>query len=140
MFFSSVKEINRYVKHLRLRKTDVLKTSILSERKFEEMHYLWRAKKYNPTGAPRQIDVDSTWILRRYVDDQISTNFNVISTYIFDEISLIEKSTSFPYTFFDGISMVQKSMSFSRTFSGVILLVEISTLFPRTFFDVISFV
>ena len=40
MFLSSIKEINRYVKHLLLRKTDVLKTSILSERKFEEMHYL----------------------------------------------------------------------------------------------------
>ena len=36
MFFSSIKEINRYVKHLLLRKTDVLKTSILSERKLEE--------------------------------------------------------------------------------------------------------
>ena len=32
----SIKEINRYVKHLLLRKTDVLKTSILSERKLEE--------------------------------------------------------------------------------------------------------
>ena len=27
-------------------KTDVLKTSILSERKSEDMHYLWRAKRY----------------------------------------------------------------------------------------------
>ena len=40
---SSIKEIQwvnmeRNVKHLLLRKTDVLKTSILSERKFEEMH------------------------------------------------------------------------------------------------------
>ena len=32
----SIKEIN--VKHLLLRKTDILKTSIFSERKFEEMH------------------------------------------------------------------------------------------------------
>ena len=47
MFFRSIKEINRYVKHLLLRKTDILKTLILSERKFEEMHYLWRAKRYN---------------------------------------------------------------------------------------------
>ena len=38
-FFSSIKEINRYVEHLLLRKTDVLKTSILSERKSEDMHY-----------------------------------------------------------------------------------------------------
>ena len=44
MFFSSIKEMNRHVKHLLLRKTDVLKTCIFSERKFEEVHYLWRAK------------------------------------------------------------------------------------------------
>ena len=31
---------NRYVKHLLLRKTDALKTSILSEIKFEDMYYL----------------------------------------------------------------------------------------------------
>ena len=37
---SLIKQINRYVRYLPLRKTDVLKTSILSERKFEEMHYL----------------------------------------------------------------------------------------------------
>ena len=36
-----------------------------------------------PTGAPSRIDVDSTWILRRYVEDQISTNFDVVSTYLF---------------------------------------------------------
>ena len=46
MFFSSIKDINRYVKHLLLRKTDVLKTSILWERKFEKIHYLWKAKRY----------------------------------------------------------------------------------------------
>ena len=34
------------VKHLLLRKTDVLKTLILLERKFEDMHYLRRAKRY----------------------------------------------------------------------------------------------
>ena len=44
--FGSIKEINRYVKHLPLRKTNVLNALILSERKFEEMHYLWRAKRY----------------------------------------------------------------------------------------------
>ena len=37
---SLIKEINRFVKHLLLRKSDVLKTSILSERKFEKMPYL----------------------------------------------------------------------------------------------------
>ena len=65
-----------------------------------------------PTGTPRQIDVDSTWILRGYVEDQISTNFHVISRYFFDVISLIEKSTSFPRTFFDVILMVEKSPLF----------------------------
>ena len=44
--FSSIKEVNRFVKHLLLRKTDVLKTSILSEKKFEEKHFLGRAKRY----------------------------------------------------------------------------------------------
>ena len=78
---------------------------------------------YFSTGAPRQIHVDSTSISRRYVEDQISTNFHVISTYFFHVITMIEKSMSFPYTFFDVISMVEKS-----------------TLFPRTFFDVISMV
>ena len=29
-----------------MRQTDVLKTSIFSLRKFEEMHYLWKAKRY----------------------------------------------------------------------------------------------
>ena len=46
MFFSSIQEINRCVKHLLLRKIDILQTLILSERKFEETHYLWRAKRY----------------------------------------------------------------------------------------------
>ena len=73
----------------------------------------------NPKGTLRQIYVGSTSILRRYVEDQISRNFHVISTYFFDVISMVEKSTLFP-----------------RTFIGVILLVEKSTLFPGTFFDV----
>ena len=62
----------------------------------------------------------TTWILRRYVEEQISTNFHVISAYFFDVISMVEKSTWFPRTFFDVISMV-----------------EICTLFLLTFFDVI---
>ena len=36
--------MNRYVKHLLLRKTDVLKTSILSERKFEECTFFEEQK------------------------------------------------------------------------------------------------
>ena len=82
-----------------------------------------------PTGTPRRIHVDSTWILRRYVEDQISTNFHVISAYFFDVILMVEKSTSFPRTFFDVISLVKKSALFSRTFFDVILMVENSTYF-----------
>ena len=41
----------------------------------------------NPTIPPHHIDVDSTWTLLQYVEDQIQTNFNVISTYYFDVIS-----------------------------------------------------
>ena len=36
-----------------------------------------------PTGTPRRLDVDWMWILHGYVEDQISTNFHVISTYFF---------------------------------------------------------
>ena len=81
--------------------------------------------------------VESTWILRRYVEDQISTNFHVISAYFFDVISMVEKSTWFPRTFFDVISLVEKSTWFPRTFFDVISMVEICTLFLLTFFDVI---
>ena len=94
--------------------------------------------------------VDSTSILHRYVEDQISTNFHVISTYFFDVISwsknprrshvffevisMVEKSTSFPRTFFGVISLVEKCLLFPRTFFNVILVVEKSALFARTFF------
>ena len=101
----------------------------------------WERHGYgNSMGTPRRIHVDSTWILRRYVEDQILTNFHVISTYVFDVISLVEKSMLFPRTFFDVISMVEKSLLFSRTLFDVISLVQKSTLFPRTFFDVICLV
>ena len=73
-------------------------------------------KSYNPTGTPRRIHVDSTRILRRYVEDQISTNFHVISTYFFDVILLVEKSTWFPCIFFNVISLVEKSTLFPRIF------------------------
>ena len=71
-------------------------------------------------GTPQQIHVDSMWKLRRYVEVQNSTNFQVISAYFFNKISMDEKSSLFPRTFFDVISMV-----------------EICTLFLLTFFDVI---
>ena len=93
-----------------------------------------------PKGTSLRIDVNSTSILQRYIEDQISMNFHVISTYFFDVISPIEKSTSFPRSFLDVISLVENSALLSRTFYGVILLVKKPTLFPRAFFDVISMV
>ena len=70
--------------------------------------------------SQRAQNVESTPILRRYVEDQISTNFHVISTYFFEVISLIEISTFFPPTFFDLISMVEKCTLFPRTsFEGI---------------------
>ena len=94
----------------------------------------------NPRGTPRQVQVDSTLILCRYVEDQISTNFRAIFAYFFDVISMAEKSTSSPCTFLDVISMSEKSMLFSHIYIGVISLVEKSRLFPRTFFNVICLV
>ena len=93
-----------------------------------------------PTGTPRRIHIDSNWILRRYVEDQISTNFHVISAYFFDVISMVEKSTWFPRTLFDIISLVEKSMWFPHPLFDVISLVEKFTWFPGTFFNVISMV
>ena len=104
----------------------------ISFRKYEQ--------KVVPTGTPRGVDLDLTSILSSYVEDQISTNFHVISTYFFGVISPIEKSMSFPHIFFNAISLFEKSTLFPRTFFGVILLIEKSTLFPHTFFDVISMV
>ena len=101
---------------------------------------MWLTPNRIPTGTPRRIDVDSTWILCRYVEDQISTNFHVISAYFFDVILLVEKFTWFPHTFFDVISMVEKSTWFPCTFFDVISLVEKLTCFPLIFFDVILMV
>ena len=92
------------------------------------------------TDSQRALHVESTSILRRYVENQISTNYYVTSTYFFDLISLVEKSTLFPRIFFDVIWMVEKSTLFPSTFFDVISMVEKSTLFPRTFFDIISMV
>ena len=102
---------------------------------------LWQGFEYAfLTGTPRRIHVDSTSISRRNVDDQILTNFHVISAYFFNVTLLIEKSTSFPRPFFDVILLVEKSMLFPRTFFDGISVVEKSTLFPRTSFDVVSIV
>ena len=79
-----------------------------------------------------KVDVD----INGYVEDQISTNFHVVSRTFFDVISMVEKSTLFPRPFFDVISMYEKSTSFARSFFDVISLVEISTVFLVTFFYV----
>ena len=104
------------------------------------MQYLWVYQRSFPTGTPRRIHVDSTSILRRYVEDQISTNFHVVSAYLFDVNPIAEKSMSFPRIFFDVISLVEKSTLFPHTFLDVISMVEKSTLITRIFFDVICLV
>ena len=38
---------------------------------------------HNPSDTSCLIHIDLRWILHRYVEDQISTNFHVISTYFF---------------------------------------------------------
>ena len=107
----------------------------------------------HPRGTPRHIHVNRTWILHRYVKDQISTTLHVISKNFFDVILLIEKSTSFPRTFLDVISMVEKYTLFPGSlfdvisihpantyFFDVISVVEISTAFLLTFFNLILMV
>ena len=83
----------------------------------------------SPMGKPRRIHVDSTWILRRYVEDHISTNFHVISAYFFDVILIVEKSTSFPRTFFNVIYLVKICTLFLLTFIDIILMGKNSTSF-----------
>ena len=75
-------------------------------------------KGTNPTGSPRRIDVDSTWILRRYVEDQISTSIHVISANFFDGRKIHVVSTYF----------------FRRNFAGQKIHV-ISTYFFRCNFN-----
>ena len=79
----------------------------------------------NPTIPPRQIDVNSMWTPLQYVEDQISTNFNVISTYFFDVISLSDKnhvlSTYFIRPNFHGRNIHIVPMYF---FFCVILMIE----------------
>ena len=87
-----------------------------------------------PTDTPCRGDVDSMAKLRRYVEEKISTIFDVISTYFFDVISMGEKWTSFRRTF----SMSEKSMLFRRTFFDIISMSQKSMLFRCTFFDLIS--
>ena len=71
-------------------------------------------------GIDKNLNRRTTSILHRYVKDQILMNFHVISTYFFNVILMIEKSTSFFLQFFDVISMLKKSTSFRHTFFVVI--------------------
>ena len=112
------------------------------------MNYYWTSSlncgiflaNQNAMDTPRQIHVDSTWVLCQHVEDQISTNFHIISVYFFDVISIFENATLFPRTFFDVILMVQKSTLFPRTFVSAISMIEKSAFFPRNFFDVLLMV
>ena len=70
-----------------------------------------------PNGHNTSNHVNLTWILRRYVEDQISTSFHVISGYFFDVISIVEKSTLFPRTFICVISVVKNARCFHVTLS-----------------------
>ena len=92
----------------------------------------------NPMGTPRRIHVDSTSILRRYVKDRISTNFHVISTYFFDVISLIKKSSLVSTYFFQrnfaGRIHVISTYFFRRNFTGRKIYV-VSMYFFRCNFD-----
>ena len=104
------------------------------------LYSLRAPKSVKPTGIPRRIKVDSTSILRRYVEDHILTIFLVSSSYFFDVISLIKISTSFSCTFYDIILLVEKSTLFWRNFFGVIWLFKKPVLFSQTFSNVISMV
>ena len=115
--------------------------------------FVLRIPNGHTTSNPRRFDVDITSKRRRPNFDEFPRHFRVIfrcslggrkihvvSTYFFQRISLIKKSTLFPRTFFDVILMVEKSTLFSRTLFDVISMVKKSTLLPRTFFNEISMV
>ena len=89
--------------------------------------------------TPRQIHMESTWILRQYVEDQISTSFHVISVNFFNLFLIFKKSASFSRTFFDITSLAEKSALFPRTCFDVISMVEkiyiVSTYFFQCNFD-----
>ena len=80
----------------------------------------------------------STSILHRYVEDQISANFHVISTYFFDVISWSKNPRRFHVLFwsnFDGRKIHVVSTYFFRcNFAGRKMLV-VSTYFFQCNFD-----
>ena len=93
--------------------------------------------------TPLRIDSDSMLILHQYIRKKISTIFYVISTYLFDTVSMDEilayslwrnfderkMSVVSTYIFFGIISMAEKLMWFWGTFFDLILVDEKSTLF-----------
>ena len=88
-------------------------------------------------GTPRWIDVDSTSILRQYIEDQILTSFCVISMYFFDVISLIKESTLFPHTFWSNFDCrkihVVSTYFFRRNFDGHKIRVFLMYFFRHNF-------
>ena len=93
-----------------------------------------KSLSFYPADTPCRIDVDSTWILCRYIEDQISTNFHVVSTYFFrcnfDGQQIHVVSANIFRCNFDG----GKIHVISRYCFDVISLTEKSASFPRTFF------
>ena len=110
LYMKMSQNINKTTRHLKFRYISMFTI----ENKYHQESTL---SIYIPMVTPRRINVDSLSILRRYMEYQILTNFHVISTYFFDVISPIKKSTSSSHTFFDLTSMVEKSTLFLLTFS-----------------------
>ena len=149
-----------YLHDTELRQWKINFTRTIKLEKRQESVYcskIIQSKRIFQSNTQRAHHVDLTRILRRYVEDQISTNFHivsivlfqcnftdqkiqVVSTYFFNVILMVEKSTSFPRTFFRCNFDGGKIHVISTYFFDVILLIEKSASFPRTFFDVISMV
>ena len=90
------------------------------------------------TDTPRRIDGDLMSILRRCIEKKISINFQVISTYFFDVISMGEKSMVFRRTLLDVISMRETSTSFRWTIFDLISMDEKSTLLLCTIWCILD--
>ena len=93
----------------------------------------------NPTGTPCRIDVDSTWILRWYVEDQISTNyprrFQVLLRCNFADRKIHVVSTYFFRRNFDGRKIQVVSTYFCRcNFDGQKIHLASTRFFRCNFF------
>ena len=96
-----------------------------------------RKSAAHPTDTTRWFDAGSMPILRRYVENKISTNFCLIFTCLFDIILMRENSPLFRHTYFNVISMAKKSKLFQRVLFALISVDKKSTLFRHTLFDII---